>query len=81
MGNQPRWSDLIAARVRRAVSESELSDHRVAKLTGIPKTTFDRRLDGFHPWNTEELEAVAKVLDCDPGEFIPPAFEPEARAS
>lgn len=81
MGNQPRWSKAISTRVRRAIKSSGLSDHRVATLTGIPKTTFDRRLDGNHPWNTDELVKVAKVLDCHPSEFIPASMAREAKAS
>ncbi|MFI7191409.1 helix-turn-helix domain-containing protein [Nocardia nova] len=72
MGNQSRWSQRVATRVRRAVKDSGIAPYRFARLTGIPKTTFDRRLDGVNPWDTEELEAIAKVLGIEPNDLIPP---------
>lgn len=72
MGNQPRWSLRIEKRVRKAVEESNLSNLKVAKLAGIPNSTFDRLMRGINPWNTEQLERVAAALDMDPSELMPP---------
>lgn len=81
MGNQSRWSQRVATRVRRAVLKSGFTPNRFADLAGIPKTTFNRRLDGVNPWDTEQLEAVAKVLGVEPNELIPAPRTPKDEAS
>lgn len=75
MGISARWSQRVAARVREAVEaaidDSDLTKHRIAILSGIPKTTFNRRIDGVDPWNVQEIEAVAQVIGVDPDDLIP----------
>lgn len=71
MGNQPRWSQRVSKRIRQAIDASDLTDYRVAVLTGIPNSTFDRRLDGHFPWNTDEIEKIAKVLKISPDDLMP----------
>lgn len=71
MGNQPRWSERIATNVRRAIKASGYTEHKIANLAGIPKSTFDRRVRGVNPWTTDELEAVADALEIDPNDLIP----------
>lgn len=73
MGNRARWSTRVAARVKEAVEASPLTVSKVVRLTGIPRTTFDRRLEGINPWDLEQLEAVAEAIDVDLDEFFPPA--------
>jgi hypothetical protein len=65
----------VTARVRKAVrdavKDSDLTEHKIATLAGIPKTTFGRRLDGVNPWDVAQIEAVARVIGVDPNELIP----------
>lgn len=45
-----------------AASETRLG---LSEKTGIPRPTLNRSLDGHRPFNTDELEAIAKALGLD----------------
>jgi hypothetical protein len=68
----------VTTRVRRAVKASGIPEYTVAKLAGIPNTTFGRRLDGINPWNVDEIEAVAKAIGVDPNDLIPQSTDRSA---
>lgn len=70
MESKSRWSLRVTARVRKALKDSGLTDTRIAELSGIPRTTFHRRVTGVDPWNTAQLEAVAKAIEVDPDTLL-----------
>jgi lambda repressor-like predicted transcriptional regulator len=78
MEHRTRITPRVTTRVKTAIRKSGLSDNRVSILTGIPRTTFGRLVDGVSPWNTDQLESVAKALEVDPWEFF---AAPRKRAS
>lgn len=81
MGNLTPWSDDITSRVKRAIDASDFTWHKVAIRAGIPKSNFDRRLRGFNPWDTAQIEGIARALDIDPSSLIPSCNRQEAQAS
>lgn len=65
MANAAVWSQIVAARIRKSVEDSELPEYRIADLSGIPNSTFRRRVQGADPWTLTQLAAVVDVLDLD----------------
>lgn len=79
MANAARWSQLVAARIRKSIEDSDIPEYRIADLTGIPNTTFRRRVQGIDPWSLTQLAAVADVLGLDVSALTSVADErPEA---
>ena len=61
-----RTAQLVAAAIE-AANESKQS---IAKATGIPRVTLDRRLDGHAPFTVKELYAIAVALDVPVESFV-----------
>lgn len=61
-----RTAQLVAAAIE-AANESKQS---IAKATGIPRVTLDRRLDGHAPFTVKELYAIAVALDVPVEGFV-----------
>lgn len=53
----------IAKAVQEAMGRAGVNTHNLVKVTGIPRTTLDRRLTGLSPFTTAELAHVAHALD------------------
>ena len=53
----------IAATVTSALREAGIPQRDAAERTGLPLTTLKRRLTGRSAWRTNELEAIAALLD------------------
>ncbi len=49
--------------VRRLQRDRDLSDVRLALLSGVKRTTLHSRLSGKSPFTDEELVSIATVLD------------------
>lgn len=73
------WARRVAGQVEAAIEASDLSKTAVAEITGIPKTTFLRRLRGQDPFDLTQLELVADALDMHLLEFF--ATDEQRRAS
>jgi hypothetical protein len=59
------YSDAVAGRVAEAIEAAGETKLGVAEKTGIPRSTLLRRLDRVTPFNTDELDAIAKLLGID----------------
>jgi predicted transcriptional regulator len=70
MASTAGWPREVAQRIKNAIRESGLADHRIAELSGIPMSTFRRRIQGVNPWTLTEISAVAKVLKVDPRKLV-----------
>ncbi|MCC3333518.1 helix-turn-helix domain-containing protein [Nocardia abscessus] len=80
MAHQPGWSQRVATGLRSAITASGLSVRSLSEITGIPLSTLNRRVRGFAPWDTAQIEAVAEAIQCDPKDLIP-SDDAEAEAS
>lgn len=78
MGSDDAYSRRIAARVRAAIDEKNLAYTAVGEQAGIPKSTFERRIKGINPFDTDELDAVAAVLGTTPEDLVAPRSRTEA---
>lgn len=78
MGSDDAYSRRIAARVRAAIDEKNLAYTTVGEDAGIPKTTFERRIKGINPFDTDQLDAVAAVLGMTPEQLVAPVPQTEA---
>ncbi|RZS61653.1 hypothetical protein EV386_1963 [Xylanimonas ulmi] len=58
------YAAAVAANVERAILGAGLTVPGVARVTGIPRTTFARRLasDGFSPFSVAEVKAIANAV-------------------
>jgi len=45
------------------IVEKSTTRNAVARKAGIPRTSFDRKLDGITDWTIPELGRVAEALD------------------
>jgi lambda repressor-like predicted transcriptional regulator len=52
-----------AASIGATIKRSGHTLFSIAEATGIPRTTLRRRLLGTSPFNTDELDLIAAVLD------------------
>lgn len=71
-------TESVAEKVAAAITRSGSSKHAVADATGIPMTTFNRKINGHTPFNVEELALVARALNESPASFFPPEFFSDA---
>lgn len=59
------FSDAVAERVTAAITAVGETQLGVSEKTGIPRSTLMRRLSGVTPFNTDELDAIARALGVD----------------
>lgn len=81
MASTPRWAPLVAARIRKAIRQSPWSETYVSDESGISLATLRRRLRGTTSWTLAEVEAVAKVLNTDPDDFLKSNPDRQSEAS
>jgi transcriptional regulator with XRE-family HTH domain len=76
-------SQLTAAVVRAELARRKIRGGDLAVVLGLSRTTMWRRLNGEHPFDVDELTAVAKHLGLSTAELLPdePAGTPERVAS
>lgn len=58
----PPTDHTIAQRVRVAMEEAGENAHSLAKATGVPRSTLERRLTGFSSFTVAEITALAPLL-------------------
>lgn len=56
------YSASVIARVEAAMQEAGESRLGLAEKAGIARPTLNRSLDGHRPFNTDELDNIAKAL-------------------
>jgi len=52
----------VAGRVRAILAQRRLTGRWLAGAVGMPPSTFNRRLNGGHPFDINELASVAQAL-------------------
>lgn len=60
----------IAESIQAQRQSSGHTLNEFALATGIPFTTIHRKLGGHKPFTTEELEAIARVLNTTPSALV-----------
>lgn len=54
-----------------AIVKQKTTKIAVAEKAGIPKTTFNRKVDGYSDFTLAELGAVAEALGLTLGDLLP----------
>lgn len=53
----------VTANIADRMTRAGISQNRLAEITGIPRATLARRLNGSTPLTIDELGAIADALD------------------
>lgn len=61
----------VAARIAATINSRGVTQRAVADATGIPLTTFNRKLSGRVPFNTTELFLIADALSVSAVDLFP----------
>lgn len=61
----------VAELVDAAIKASGKSRNAVAKESGVPYVTLDRKLKALAPFNVSELNRIAQATAREAGDFIP----------
>lgn len=62
-------------KLRVRFAECEMRQGDVAQAAGIAKSTMTARMKGYQPWTSDEIMAVAKVLNIPREQFGEYFFE------
>ena len=62
-------------KLRVRFAEMELRQGDVAQAAGMAKSTMTARMKGYQPWTSDEIMAVAKVLNIPREQFGEYFFE------
>lgn len=62
-------------KLRVRFAECEMRQGDVAQAAGIAKSTMTARMKGYQPWTSDEIMAVAKVLNIPLEQFGEYFFE------
>ena len=62
-------------KLRVRLAECEMRQGDVAQAAGIAKSTMTARMKGYQPWTSDEIMAVAKVLNIPREQFGEYFFE------
>lgn len=62
----------IAAEIRAELARANITQADFAARCGMTPSSFSRRMSGEIPWNTDELEIVAKNLEVELGQLTNP---------
>lgn len=72
MGNNS--ADISAAANRNiliGIADRRTNRNAIANKAGIPRTTFDRKVDGHGDFTIRELGAIADALERGLGDIVP----------
>jgi transcriptional regulator with XRE-family HTH domain len=58
-------SRAITAEVRRLLDDRGMSGRELSRLTGIPQSSIAKKLADRHPFDVDDLQAIAGVLEVD----------------
>lgn len=61
----------VAAEVRAEMARQQMSQEKLAALTGLSQSRISRRLVGDRPFDITELAAVATALGVPVTQFMP----------
>ena len=67
-------------KLRVRFAECEMRQGDVAQAAGIAKSTMTARMKGYQPWTSDEIMAVAKVLDIPREQYGEFFFEPSPKS-
>lgn len=69
----PTWPLEVTTAVAQAIKDKHLNPHRVSELSGIPRTTLRRKLEGKgKAFDLDELAAIAEALGVSVVELTTP---------
>lgn len=63
-------SRAVAAQIQRLLDERGMSGNALAQATGIPQSSISRKLTGVHPFDVDDLAAIAAALGVRPAELL-----------
>lgn len=66
----------VAAEIRAAAARQRVTQRWVAKQIGMSQQALSRRWTGEHPFDLDELEAVAALLGLTWQDIFPPGAVP-----
>lgn len=64
-------NDTVTAEVRAELGRQRMSGAELAKRLGVSGVWVSRRLSGHSPLTTDDLEAIAVILDKSVHDFLP----------
>ncbi len=67
--------EYTGARIHQLMWLRKIPQTRVAAVVGINQTTLSRKLRGRVSITIEELMTIARFLDVEPGDLLPPTGE------
>ena len=76
-----RVSVSVGESVRIMRELQELSQNRLASLSGIPQTTISAIENGRVWLGVERAKALARALKCHPGVLVFPGWEPSSEVA
>lgn len=62
---QEQLSRAVAAEIRRLLDERSMSGRELARRTGIPPRTVAAKLADRSPFDVDDLQVIAGVLEVD----------------
>ena len=60
----------ISESVSRALRDAGIPQRTASEQTGIPMTTFVRKVTGKRPFDTNDLTAIANLIGCSLSELM-----------
>lgn len=66
-----RLREHVAEEIRVLLARRKMSGAELARRTGITQSTMSRRMTGETPFDMDDLEAIAEVLQIDVTDLIP----------
>ena len=64
-------TDTASARIAAAMKTAERSSKWTAEKSGIPETTFRRKVSGHVDFTVTELDRIARALSVSPLDLLP----------
>lgn len=65
------YRQAVAAEVRAEMARQQVTNVRLAQITGIPARSLSRRLNGQGLLDVETLSEIASALGREPKDFLP----------
>ncbi len=62
--------------IENARHDAGMSQAELIQRSGIPRNSFYKRMRGEVPFNTNDIDAIASALDCDPMLILREAAKP-----
>lgn len=65
------YREQIAAEIRARMARARISSAYMSERTGIASSTLSLKINGGSPFTTDQLEAIAIVLQVQPSTLLP----------